>query len=63
MNYGKDFNDYFTKHLGKGSLQLDYFSQRIENSMTPYILEEREMRVTQMEIDEGKVVVGCRTCG
>jgi ATP-dependent Clp protease protease subunit len=50
MNYGKDFNDYFTKHLGKGSLQLDYFSQRIENSMTPYILEEREMRVTQMDI-------------
>lgn len=50
MNYGKDFNDYFTKHLGKGSLQLDYFSQRIESSMTPYILEEREMRVTQMDI-------------
>ena len=50
MNYGKDFNDYFTKHLGKSSLQLDYFSQRIENSMTPYILEEREMRVTQMDI-------------
>jgi len=50
MNYGTDFKDYFTKHLGKGSLQLDYFSQRIENSMTPYILEEREMRVTQMDI-------------
>ena len=50
MNYGNDFKNYFTKHLGKGSLQLDYFNQRIENSMTPYILEEREMRVTQMDI-------------
>jgi len=50
MNYGNDFKNYFTKHLGKGSLQLDYFNQRIEDSMTPYILEEREMRVTQMDI-------------
>jgi ATP-dependent Clp protease protease subunit len=50
MNYGNDFKDYFTKHLGKGSLALDYYNQRVENSMTPYILEEREMRVTQMDI-------------
>jgi ATP-dependent Clp protease protease subunit len=45
-----DFKNYFTKHLGKGSLMLDYYNQRIEDSMTPYILEEREMRVTQMDI-------------
>jgi ATP-dependent Clp protease protease subunit len=50
MDYGKDFKNYFTKHLGKGSLNLDNYSSRIENSMTPYILEEREMRVTQMDI-------------
>jgi len=50
MNYDNDFKNYFTKHLGKGSLTLDYYNQRIENSMTPYILEEREMRVTQMDI-------------
>ena len=50
MNYNNDFKNYFTKHLGKGSLALDYYNQRIENSMTPYILEEREMRVTQMDI-------------
>ena len=50
MNYNNDFKNYFTKHLGKGSLTLDYYNQRVENSMTPYILEEREMRVTQMDI-------------
>ena len=50
MDYGKEFQAYYTKHLGKPSSHLDYFSQQIESSMTPYILEEREMRVTQMDI-------------
>jgi ATP-dependent Clp protease protease subunit len=31
-------------------LKLDYFDKQIQASMTPYILEEREMRVTQMDI-------------
>ncbi len=50
MNYGKEFYAYYTKHLGKPSSHLDYFSNQIESSMTPYILEEREMRATQMDI-------------
>lgn len=50
MTIGQDFQNYYTKHLGKGSLDLHYFGNRIESSMTPYILEEREMRVTQMDI-------------
>lgn len=50
MNKEKDFERYFTGHLGKGSLQLDYYNKRIEGSLTPYILEEREMRATQMDI-------------
>jgi ATP-dependent Clp protease, protease subunit len=50
MNLGKDFTNYYTKHLGKGSLDLHYFGQQIESSMTPYILEEREMRATQIDI-------------
>ena len=50
MDYGKEFQSYYTQHLGKPSLHLDYFSKQIESSMTPYILEEREMRVTQMDI-------------
>ena len=50
MDYGKEFKSYYTKHLYKPSSNLDYYSSQIENSMTPYILEEREMRVTQMDI-------------
>jgi ATP-dependent Clp protease protease subunit len=50
MDYGKEFQAYYTKHLGKGSLDLHYVGNQIESSMTPYILEEREMRVTQMDI-------------
>ena len=50
MNLTNDFTNYYTKHLGKGSLDLHYFGQQIESSMTPYILEEREMRATQIDI-------------
>lgn len=45
----KDFEKYALSS-GISSLSLDYYGQQIENSMTPYILEEREMRVTQMDI-------------
>jgi len=50
MNLGNEFQSYYTKHLGKNSLDLHYVGAHIKNSMTPYILEEREMRVTQMDI-------------
>ena len=42
----KEFKNYATNHVGISSNRLwDY-----ENSMTPYILEERQLRVTQMDI-------------
>ncbi len=42
----KEFEKYATGHVGLSSSRLwDY-----ENSMTPYILEERQLRVTQMDI-------------
>jgi ATP-dependent Clp protease protease subunit len=50
MDIGREFKSYYTKHLGKGSLDLHYFGQQIQSSMTPYILEEREMRATQIDI-------------
>jgi ATP-dependent Clp protease protease subunit len=50
MTIGQDFQNYYTKHLGKGSLGLHHYENQIKSSMTPYILEEREMRVTQMDI-------------
>jgi ATP-dependent Clp protease protease subunit len=31
-------------------MNLHYFEQQVENSLTPYILEEREMRATQIDI-------------
>jgi ATP-dependent Clp protease protease subunit len=36
--------------LYKPLSNLDYYSKQIESSMTPYILEEREMRATQIDI-------------
>ena len=50
MTIGQDFQNYYVKHLGKPSLDLHNFSNHIESSMTPYILEERELRATQIDI-------------
>lgn len=46
----KEFQKYARSEYGISSLKLDYHQKKIEGSMTPYILEEREMRVTQMDI-------------
>jgi ATP-dependent Clp protease protease subunit len=45
MNLGKEFRK-FAKSEGISSLSLDQF----ENGLTPYILEEREMRATQIDV-------------
>jgi ATP-dependent Clp protease protease subunit len=45
MNYGKEFRK-FAMSEGISSLNLNTF----ENSLTPYILEERELRATQIDI-------------
>lgn len=47
----KDFNDFgtFAKDKGISSLNLMYYSQ-FQNSLTPYILEERQMNVTVMDV-------------
>jgi len=50
MEIGKEFQNFYVKHLGKSSLDLHYHGLQIESSMTPYILEEREMRATQIDI-------------
>lgn len=48
---GAEFVKYATKHenIKKGELDA-HFGFDVEASMTPYILEERKMRVTQMDI-------------
>jgi len=40
----------FANSEGVSSSKLNYYESQIKGSMTPYILEEREMRVTQMDI-------------
>lgn len=50
MDFGKDFKKYALSE-GISSMNLHYFEKGlVENSMTPYILEEREMRYSQLDI-------------
>jgi ATP-dependent Clp protease protease subunit len=49
----KDFNDFglFAKDRGISSMNLYYANKRLEhNSMTPYIIEERQMNMTQLDV-------------
>jgi ATP-dependent Clp protease protease subunit len=46
MDYGKEFEKYATKHHGVSST---YYNQII-SSMTPYIIEERQLNVAQMDV-------------
>jgi len=49
MNNSAEFRKYALSQ-GISSLTLDYHDKQIQASMTPMILEEREMRVTQMTV-------------
>lgn len=65
LDYYSEFKNYASKHIGITDMQF-YQWEKLQNSiytnvnvtgpiapkgsMTPYILEEREMRVTQMDI-------------
>ncbi len=42
-----EFNKYAVKHHGISSLHLNSY---IESSMTPYIIEERQLNVAQMDV-------------
>jgi len=48
-NQYRDFGLY-AKDLGIGSLNLHRYNQRVEDSLTPYILEERSLNVTVMDV-------------
>lgn len=49
MNLQKDFT-FYAKSNGINGMNLHYANQRIENSMTPYVLEERQLNVSQIDI-------------
>jgi ATP-dependent Clp protease, protease subunit len=40
----------FAKDKGVSSLNLHYYNKQVENSLTPYVLEERQMNVTQIDV-------------
>ena len=42
-----EFQKYATKHLGLNSMHTQHY---IESSLTPYIIEERQMNMTQMDV-------------
>lgn len=46
MDYGKEFKQYATKHHGINSLYYD----KLVSSLTPYIIEERQLNVAQMDV-------------
>lgn len=50
MNYSNEFKKYAMSDHSVSSSNMNYYEKQIENSMTPYILEERELRATQMDI-------------
>jgi ATP-dependent Clp protease protease subunit len=49
MNLNRDF-EKFALDKGIGSSTLDYYNKSIQSSLTPYVLEERELRATQIDI-------------
>jgi ATP-dependent Clp protease, protease subunit len=46
MNYGKEFRKFATKDQGISSMYYD----KLVSSVTPYIIEERQLNVAQMDV-------------
>ena len=46
MNYGKEFKKFATTHRGVNSMYYD----KIVGSMTPYIIEERQLNISQLDV-------------
>lgn len=48
-------NDYksfglYAKDMGISSMDLHYYNKKIVNNLTPYVLEERQLNVTQIDV-------------
>ena len=46
MDFGKEFKKFATKHQGINSMHYD----KLVSSVTPYIIEERQLNVAQMDV-------------
>ena len=45
-----DFRNYAVKHLGMNGLALDQYAQITSSYLSPTIMEERQLNVTQMDV-------------
>lgn len=50
LNQSTEFNRFAKSEHNVSSSKLDYYAKQVQGSMTPYILEERELRATQLDI-------------
>jgi ATP-dependent Clp protease protease subunit len=50
MSDGREFQKYAHKHVGISSLNLHRFDSIFTNSLTPYIIEERQLNVASMDV-------------
>ncbi len=50
MDYSREFKKYATKHKGLNSMHVDSYLDASLTSMTPYIIEERQLNVAQMDV-------------
>ncbi len=49
MNH-QEFRKYAVKHHGISSLRLEQYQSMAKNYITPYIIEERPMNITQLDV-------------
>lgn len=45
-----EFREYATKHQGIRSLHFDKYTSAVNDYLTPYIIEERPMNITQLDV-------------
>lgn len=50
MNDHREFNKYATRHIGISSLNMHRYESLFTNSLTPYIIEERQLNVASMDV-------------
>src|SRR3970040_1412918 len=51
MNYGKEFKKFATKDHGVNSMYYDKIvSAMTPKNMTPYIIEERQLNISQLDV-------------
>ena len=50
MSENREFHKYARGHMGISSLNMHRFDSLFTNSLTPYIIEERQLNVASMDV-------------